>query len=136
LQKPDDQLVLLLSCAILLRFSARAVDAGGRSDRAAHRLSIPRNAAEAGHGVAIIQSVVPTHRYHVRVLRITQQGNPIREPLAVAWDKRRVLPRYTQEFCELLAAHMRALFPVPRPLVRKPDGRAMRVCGKRSARGR
>ena len=27
------------------------------------------------------------------------------------WDKRRVLPRYAQHFCELLAAHMRELFP-------------------------
>jgi DNA-binding transcriptional LysR family regulator len=65
--------------------------------------------AEAGHGIAIIQSVVPTHRYKLRVVRITQEGKPIREPLAVVWDKRRTLPRYTQDFCELLAAHMRGL---------------------------
>jgi DNA-binding transcriptional LysR family regulator len=68
--------------------------------------------AEAGHGVAIIQSVVPTHRYTLRSVRITHEGNPLREPLAVVWDKRRALPRFTQDFCELLAAHMRELFPI------------------------
>lgn len=63
--------------------------------------------AEAGHGVAVIPSVVPTHRYALRVVRIAYQRKPIQEPLAVVWDKRRVLPRYAQDFCELLAAYMR-----------------------------
>jgi DNA-binding transcriptional LysR family regulator len=70
--------------------------------------------AEAGHGIAVIQSVVPTHRYKLRIVRLTHEGKPIREPLAVVWDKRRVLPRYTQDFCKLLAAHMRELFPITR----------------------
>jgi len=70
--------------------------------------------AEAGHGVAIIPSVVPTHRYRLRIVRITCNGQPLREPLAVVWDKRRVLPRYAQDFSELLAAHMRELFPIKR----------------------
>jgi DNA-binding transcriptional LysR family regulator len=75
--------------------------------------------AEAGHGVAIIQSVVPTHRYKVRVVGITHAGKPIREPLVVAWDKRRVLPRHTEDFCALLAAHMRELFPTTHPSASK-----------------
>ena len=58
--------------------------------------------AEAGHGVAIIPSVVLTHRYTLRIVRITYQRKPIREPLAVVWDKRRVLPRYAQDFCSCL----------------------------------
>jgi hypothetical protein len=29
----------------------------------------------------------------------------------VVWDKRRVLPRYASDFSELLAAHMRKLYP-------------------------
>ncbi|HET6928089.1 MAG TPA: LysR family transcriptional regulator [Hyphomicrobiaceae bacterium] len=65
--------------------------------------------AEAGHGVAVIPSVVLTHRYALRVLRITHGGKPIREPLAVTWDRRRVLPKYAQDFCEMLAIHMRDL---------------------------
>jgi len=62
--------------------------------------------AEAGHGVAVIPSVVATHRYKVRVARITCGGKPIREPLCVAWDRRRALPRYAVAFSQLLAAHM------------------------------
>ncbi|MGE5793094.1 MAG: LysR family transcriptional regulator [Bacteroidota bacterium] len=70
--------------------------------------------AEAGHGVAIIPSVVATHRYRVRVVRVTHERKPIREPLAVVWDKRRVLPRYAADFSALLAAHMRELRPARR----------------------
>jgi DNA-binding transcriptional LysR family regulator len=66
--------------------------------------------AEAGHGVAVIPSVVLPHRYRVRIGRITYQHRPLQEPLSVVWDRRRMLPRYAREFCELLAAHMRELF--------------------------
>lgn len=65
--------------------------------------------AEAGHGVAVIPSVVLTHRYKLRIARITHEGKPLREPLSIMWDKRRMLPRYGKEFCELLASHMRKL---------------------------
>ena len=34
--------------------------------------------AEAGHGVAIIPSVVLTHRHTLRIVRITYQRKPIR----------------------------------------------------------
>jgi DNA-binding transcriptional LysR family regulator len=67
--------------------------------------------AEAGHGVAVIPSGLRTHRYALRVVRITYKGRPLREPLAAVWDKRRVLPRYASDFSELLAAHMRKLYP-------------------------
>jgi DNA-binding transcriptional LysR family regulator len=68
--------------------------------------------AEERHGIAVIQSIVPTHRYTLRIARVTHERKTIGEPLAVVWDRRRVLPRYTQDFCELLAAHMRELFPI------------------------
>lgn len=68
--------------------------------------------AEAGHGVAVIPSVVLTHRYTLRVLRVTHACKPIREPLGVTWGKRRPLPRYARSFCEMLAAHMRELAPI------------------------
>lgn len=70
--------------------------------------------AEAGLGVAIISTAAQTHRYTLRTVRVTNKGKPIQEPLAVVWDKRRVLPRYGRDFCELLAAHMRKLSPNPR----------------------
>ena len=65
--------------------------------------------AEAGLGIAVIPSVVQTHRYALRVARILQARKPLREPLAVVWDKRRALPQYVRDFCESLAAHMREL---------------------------
>jgi DNA-binding transcriptional LysR family regulator len=75
--------------------------------------------AEAGLGVAIISSTVQTHRYRLRTLRITYKRKPITEPLAVVWDKRRTLPRYAQDFCDLLAAHMRKIFPLSRSRVNR-----------------
>jgi DNA-binding transcriptional LysR family regulator len=58
--------------------------------------------AEAGLGIAIIPSVVRTHRRTLRLARIAHERKPLREPLA---DKRRALPRYVQDFCETLAEH-------------------------------
>ena len=73
--------------------------------------------AEAGLGLAIIPSPTRTQRYALRTTRITYKGKPIQEPLAVVWDKRRVLPQYAQGFCELLATHMRALFSTGQPSI-------------------
>jgi DNA-binding transcriptional LysR family regulator len=70
--------------------------------------------AEAGHGVAIIPSVLSTHRYRLRIVRITHRRRPLREPLGAHWDKRRAFPPYAKDFCEALAAHMREIFPIVR----------------------
>jgi DNA-binding transcriptional LysR family regulator len=72
--------------------------------------------AEAGHGVAIVPSVLPTHRYRLRIARITHRRKPLRQPLQVLWDRRRLLPPYAMDFCEALAAHMREVFPISRPV--------------------
>ena len=71
--------------------------------------------ASRGHGVAIIPSALQTDRYALRIVGVTYRGKPLREPLAVFWDKRRPLPRYATAFCELLARHMRDVFPITRP---------------------
>ena len=71
--------------------------------------------AENGHGVAIIPSTLPTHRSELRVVGLTYQGRPLREPLAIFWDKRRSLPSYATAFCKMLADHAREVFPVTRP---------------------
>src|SRR5262249_28517850 len=71
--------------------------------------------AEAGHGVAIIQTAVPIARYKLRIVRITQSRKPIRLPMAAIWDRRRTLPRYAEEFCRLLADHFRNALPIARP---------------------
>jgi DNA-binding transcriptional LysR family regulator len=90
--------------------------------------------AEAGLGVAIISTAAQTHRYTLRTAQITYKGKPILEPLAVVWDKRRVLPRYAQDFCESLAAHMRKLF-LTRRSARKIDGAAKKPGGRARRKG-
>jgi DNA-binding transcriptional LysR family regulator len=72
--------------------------------------------AEARLGVAVIPSVVQTHRYGLRLARITHERQPLREPLAVVWDKRRELPHYVKDFCVTLATHMREISSVKRRL--------------------
>ena len=71
--------------------------------------------AERGHGVAIVPSAVQIDRYALRIVRVTYLGKALREPLAVFWERRRPLPRYAVAFCELLAEHVREVFPVSRP---------------------
>jgi DNA-binding transcriptional LysR family regulator len=70
--------------------------------------------AEVGHGIAVVPSDVRTTRYKLRVARIAHNGKALAEPMAVVWDKRRLLPRYAQEFSALLAAHMRERFAAAR----------------------
>ena len=71
--------------------------------------------AEAGHGVAIVPSVLPTHRYRLRIARITYRRRPLRGLLTVLWHRRRALPRYAKDFCEFLDAYMREVFPISQP---------------------
>lgn len=71
--------------------------------------------AEAGHGVAIIPSQLRADRYRLRIARITYRGRPLREPLAMLWDRRRPLPRYAVAYCEMLREYAREIFPITRP---------------------
>ena len=76
--------------------------------------------AEEKHGVAIIPSVLATDRLRLRIFNVTFQGKPLREPLAIFWDRRRTLPRYAMAFCEMLAAHMRKTRPTePKKISRR-----------------
>jgi LysR family nitrogen assimilation transcriptional regulator len=71
--------------------------------------------AEAGHGVAIVPSQLQCHRYQLRIFGLTYRGRPLREPLTISWDKRRPLPRFATDYCRMLAAYMREIFPISRP---------------------
>ena len=75
--------------------------------------------AEAGHGVAIIPSFVRFNRYNLKALPITYRGKPIREPRSIFWDKRRAVPRYMQDFCRMIADHMREVLPTAESIPRK-----------------
>jgi LysR family nitrogen assimilation transcriptional regulator len=71
--------------------------------------------AEAGQGVAIVPSLQRTNRYKVRVARITHGGKPMRERVAIHWDRRRPLPPYATTFCEHLSRYMQAVLPIAKP---------------------
>jgi DNA-binding transcriptional LysR family regulator len=71
--------------------------------------------AENGHGVAIIPSGLRTEPSKLRLARVTYRGRPLREPLAMFWDKRRPLSQYATAFCEMLGQHMRQVLPVSGP---------------------
>jgi DNA-binding transcriptional LysR family regulator len=71
--------------------------------------------AERGHGVAIVPSAVRIDRYPLRIVRVTYGGEPLREYLAVFWDKRRSLPSYATAFCDMLSEYVREVFPISRP---------------------
>ena len=123
--------LLLLDSGFLVR---RTFDAVCRLARLKPNILIESRApsnllalAEAGHGVAVIPSVVLTHRYTLRILCITHERKPLREPLGVVWDKRRAFPRYARDFSQLLAAHMRELFQVRQLSASKTDGAAKRL---------
>jgi LysR family transcriptional regulator, nitrogen assimilation regulatory protein len=80
--------------------------------RASHTLL---TLAEDRQGVAIVPSLQRTDRYKVRVARITHRGKPIRESVAIHWDRRRPLPPYAVAFCEHLARYMQTVLPITKP---------------------
>lgn len=82
--------------------------------------------AERGHGVAVIPSALRADRHALRIFRLIHRGKPLREPLAIFWDKRRPLPRYAPAFCEMLADYMRKVFPITRPSESKAKVSAFR----------
>jgi hypothetical protein len=49
-------------------------------------------------------------------------------------DKRRPLPRYGTAYCEMLAKHMREVFPITRPSEPKTDATVTRATTARRAR--
>jgi LysR family nitrogen assimilation transcriptional regulator len=71
--------------------------------------------AEAGHGVAIVPSVLPTDRYKLKISRLTYLRKPLRETLSIVWDKRLALPACAEDFCQSLRSYVRETFPITRP---------------------
>jgi len=90
--------------------------------------------AESGYGVAIVPSTLRINRYPLRIVRVTYRGEPLREPLAIFWDKRRPLPRYATAFCEMLAEYAREMFPISRPSESKRNAVAQRTVTRQRAR--
>jgi DNA-binding transcriptional LysR family regulator len=76
--------------------------------RAAHALLA---LAEAGQGVAVVPSILRFNRRALHVMKVTHMSKPLQIALAVLWDKRRPRPRHAEGFAELLAGHIRDIFP-------------------------
>jgi DNA-binding transcriptional LysR family regulator len=110
--------LLLLESALAVRKTFDAVcRIGGVTPDILLESTAPSNLlalAEAGHGIAIISSLVQTQRYKLRIVRMMHEHKPIREPLVLLSDRRRSLPRYADDFRTLLAQHMSRYFTMPR----------------------
>jgi DNA-binding transcriptional LysR family regulator len=70
--------------------------------------------AEAGHGVAIIPSILKAQRKSLQIMRVVHRREPLRIALAVLWDRRRTQARQAEGFGELLAAHIKDTFTTAR----------------------
>jgi DNA-binding transcriptional LysR family regulator len=71
--------------------------------------------AEAGHGIAVIPSVLPTHRYKLQVVGLTYRNKPLREGYALVFDKRRARRPVADEFGSALVSYVKEVFPISRP---------------------
>jgi len=78
--------------------------------------------AEIGHGVAIIPSLQRTDRYTLQIARVTHGRKPVRERVAIQWDRRRRLPPYAVTFCDALAEYMQTILPITHPTKTKDVG--------------
>ena len=91
--------------------------------------------AEVGQGVAIIPSLQRTDRYTLRIVRVTHSRKPIRERVAIQWDRRRRLPSYAVAFCETLAEYMHTILPITHPTkANEAGGRRRRQLVSRRSR--
>lgn len=90
--------------------------------------------AEAGHGVAIIPSILATDRYDLRIFRVAHRHRPLREGLIIQWDKRRPIPSYAESFCELLAQYMREILPITQPSAKTTTAARSRVAVRKKRR--
>jgi DNA-binding transcriptional LysR family regulator len=88
--------------------------------------------AEAGHGIAIIPSVLKIDPARIRTMLVTHRRETLQLTVAVIWDKRRMPSRHADQFADLLAAYIRESYPparVPAPAIpaSRPQVKARRT---------
>jgi DNA-binding transcriptional LysR family regulator len=71
--------------------------------------------AEAGLGIAIVPSVVPTQRYRLELAGLTYRNKPLREAYGLVYAQHRARPPVADAFCRALASYVRQVFPISRP---------------------
>ena len=67
--------------------------------------------AAAGHGVAIVPSVVRLPRTGLAIAGLVDGTRPLGAWVRVVWDPRRYLPPYGESFLTMLVEHMRHSYP-------------------------
>jgi len=67
--------------------------------------------AANGEGVAIVPSNVSIPRKGAKAISVTYRGTPIGRWVLVAWDRRRFLPSFAQNFVNELVTHVRRDHP-------------------------
>jgi DNA-binding transcriptional LysR family regulator len=92
--------------------------------------------AEAGHGIAIVPSVMPTHRYDLQVVRLAYRRKPLREAYAIVRDRRWSSPPAADDFCQALLLYVREVFPISRPSAPPPIAGTRSRASARRARSR
>ncbi len=86
--------------------------------------------AAAGHGVAIIPSVVALNRTGIAVAGLVRDGQPLGMWARAVWDPRRYLPPHGESFISVLISCMRRSYPghhlrLTREVRRPPDARGV-----------
>jgi LysR family transcriptional regulator, cyn operon transcriptional activator len=74
--------------------------------------------AGAGHGIALINSVVRISLEKVRAAMVVHRGTPIGRWTVVAWNRQRFLPPYAEQFVQELVVRCRRDYP-GRQLIRR-----------------
>jgi LysR family cyn operon transcriptional activator len=64
--------------------------------------------ARAGYGIAIVPSTAAVPRSGIRAVPVVQRGVPLGRWVSIAWDPRRFLAPYAEQFVEELVAYSRA----------------------------
>jgi DNA-binding transcriptional LysR family regulator len=67
--------------------------------------------AAAGHGVAIVPSVVPLTRARVAIVGLVHHGRPLGSWVRVVWHRQRYLPPYGQAFVDALVRCTKRTYP-------------------------
>ena len=90
--------------------------------------------AEAGHGIAIIPSVLKVDPSKVRTMLVTHRRESLQLTVAVIWDKRRMPSRYADQFADLLAAYIRETYSPMHTGDSRASRRPARAGARRAAR--
>jgi DNA-binding transcriptional LysR family regulator len=86
--------------------------------------------AAAGHGIAIVPSVVAFNRVETATAGLVGNGQPLGTWVRAVWDPRRYLPPYGETFLRVLVNYTRRSYPghrlsLTREVRRPPDGDAV-----------